>query len=71
MNADLDRAILAAHDTGDRPALIRLYTNAAEASGDIDAQAYFLTIAYVYALEGGAPEAGPLYARLRSIGREH
>lgn len=73
MSAALDAALLAAHDAGDRAALIRLYTKAAdqkEAAGDIDAACFYLTHAYVFALESGAAEARALNARLADHGRE-
>lgn len=70
MTQALDRAILSAHDADDRPALIAHYTRAADLNTDPDAHAYFLTIAYVYALETGDPAANRLYARLRQLGRE-
>lgn len=71
MNDRLDRAILAAHAADDPQALITLYTRAADDCSDLSAQAYFLTIAYVYALETGDPVAAHLQARLRGMGREH
>jgi hypothetical protein len=68
--AALDAALLAAHTAGDEAALMRLYTLAAEAAGEIDAACFFLTQAYVFALATGAPEAGALHARLLARGRE-
>jgi hypothetical protein len=66
----LDAALLAAHDNGDRAALIRLYSEAAESTADPDAAGFYLTHAYVFALEAGAPEAEALHARLKAEGRE-
>ena len=37
---------------------------------EIDAACFFLTHAYVFALEAGASEAGVLHARLKAQGRE-
>ena len=71
-NPDLQAALLAAHGAGDRAALIRLYTDAAdltEAAGDDGRAAFFLTHAWVFALEAGAPEAALLRQRLKESGR--
>lgn len=70
----LDAALLAAHASGDYAALVDLYTKAAdeaETSGDIDAACFFLTHAYVFALEAGSPVAKVLHARLVAHGREN
>ncbi len=67
--AGLDAALCAAHARGDRRALVGLYSTAgARATGD--AAAFYLTHAYVFALEAGDPRAGPLRARLVEMGRE-
>lgn len=66
----LEEAILAAHAAGDRRALAALYARAADSLTDLDAACFFLTQAYVFALEAGAPEAAPLHARLKAHGRE-
>ncbi|MEQ8897960.1 MAG: hypothetical protein RID23_12785 [Roseovarius sp.] len=66
----LDAQLLAAHDGDDRFALIRLYTQAADITNDIDAACFFLTYAYIFSLEVGAPEAFDLHARLKAHGRE-
>ncbi|MEM7668998.1 MAG: hypothetical protein AAF317_07570 [Pseudomonadota bacterium] len=71
--AELDRAILDGHASDDRPALVRLYATAAdraEASGDEDATCFFLTQAYVFALETGHDTVDDLHARLLRHGRE-
>lgn len=68
--SDLDDRLLAAHAHGDRAALVALYTEAAEAAGDDQARYFYLTHAYVYALEAGAPEAPALRTRLVAAGRE-
>jgi hypothetical protein len=67
---DLDQRLLEAHARDDRPALIRLYAEAGETANDLDAACFYLTHAYVFALEAGAPEAGRLHARLKAAGRE-
>lgn len=68
--SDLDSRLLAAHARGDRAALVALYTEAAEAAGEEQARGFYLTHAYVYALEAGAPEAPALRALLVAAGRE-
>jgi hypothetical protein len=72
--AALDAALLAAHDADDRGALVTLYldaANAEDAAGAVEAACFFLTQAYVYALETGSPLAGPLNRRLAALGRDH
>ena len=69
----LDQDLLAAHAAGDHAALVRLYAAAADASaaaGRGDAAAFYLTHAYVFALQEGLPEAARLHARLKAEGRE-
>jgi len=61
--------LLAAHARDDRAALITLYTQAADAAGDSDAMCFFLTHAYIFALELGDPAADGLHDRLRAHGR--
>ena len=61
-----------AHGRRDHLALVQLYTEAAdrnEALGDVDAACFFLTHAFVFALEQGAPEAKALNKRLADHGR--
>ncbi|MEL6608413.1 MAG: hypothetical protein AAFO58_09690 [Pseudomonadota bacterium] len=65
----LDEQLLAAHEAGDKAALIALYTQAAETAGTQDARLFFLTQAHVFALDAGAPEEPQLRARLRAAGR--
>lgn len=66
---DLDNALLAAHAAGDRAGLARLYVTAAEGA-EHDAASFFLTQAYVFALDAGDPAAPALRARLVALGRE-
>ncbi len=69
----LDRALLAAHAAGDGAALARLYAQAAdeaEARGQEARAGFYLTHAYVFALEQGDAAAGALHARLKALGRE-
>ncbi len=71
--AALQTAMLTAHDAGDTPRLVALYTEAAdhaEAVGDINACCFYLTHAYVFALEIGDPAADALHNRLKAYGRD-
>ena len=70
MSVDLHARMLAAHARPDPAALIALYTEAADAANDLDASCFFLTHAYVFALEAGAPQAPHLHRRLAVHGRE-
>jgi len=68
--SDLDDRLLAAHEADDRALLVKLYTEAADHANDADACGFYLTHAYIYALEAGAPQAASLCARLVLMGRE-
>ncbi len=65
----LQDRLLAAHDHDDRRGLIALYAEAADAAADIDAACFYLTHAYIYALEMGVPAQDQLYLRLKAHGR--
>jgi hypothetical protein len=67
---DLDQRLLAAHDADDHKALVGLYTLAADAASDLDAACFYLTHAYIYALEQNHRDADTLRARLKAYGRE-
>ena len=70
--ADLERRLLAAHDAGDIAALSCLYRRAAreaDAAGERDRAAFYLTHAWVFALEAGHDAAEGIHATLRSWGR--
>ncbi|MGR3320968.1 MAG: hypothetical protein ACU0DK_03435 [Pseudooceanicola sp.] len=67
--AELNAAILAAHAAGDRVALAALYAQAAGGAGEAE-RAFFLTQAYVFALECGDATAAALRAQLVALGRE-
>ena len=67
---DLNATILDAHARDDRRVLVGLYTRAADRAEAVDEECFFLTYAYIYALEIGHPEAGTLKARLVGYGRE-
>lgn len=60
----LDAKLLAAHAAQDGRALIPLYCEAARAAPDALAEGFYLTQAYIFALEAGAPEAPKLKAAL-------
>lgn len=66
----LNEALLAAHETANKAALVDLYAQAATLADSEDAEAFFLTNAYVFALDCGAPDADRLWSRLRDLGRE-
>jgi hypothetical protein len=67
--AALDAALLSAHAREDRAALIGLYGEAAETSAGA-AAAFYLTHAYVFALEAGDSRATVLKGRLVEIGAD-
>jgi hypothetical protein len=70
--SDLDRRLLEAHASGGADALSRLYHEAsrlADGAGDRDRAAFFLTHAWIFALEAGTPLAETLRDRLRDWGR--
>lgn len=66
----LDDRLLDAHARDDRAALVGLYTRAAETARDRDAACFYLTHAYVFALERGDARAAELHGRLKAAGRE-
>ncbi len=65
----LDERLLEAHARGDRAALVALYTQAADQAPDTDAACFYLTQAYVFALELGHPAAAALYQQLKAHNR--
>ncbi len=67
---DLNAQLLAAHAAGDHLALVALYAQAADGAADVNAACFFLTQAYVFALEQNAPQVAALRARLAAEGRE-
>lgn len=66
----LDDMLIAAHECEDRTALVGLYAQAADSVNDLDAACFYLTHAYVFALEVGDARASDLHARLEAEGRE-
>lgn len=67
---DLEARLLAAHDRGDQPALVALYVEAADQARSQQAGYFYLTHAYIHALELGHAAAPALRARLVAAGRE-
>jgi hypothetical protein len=65
----LDAALLAAHGQGNGRALVGLY-EAAAAGADGVARAFYLTHAYVFALERGDERAAALKTALVEIGAD-
>lgn len=68
--ADLNARLLEAHAAGDKQALVTLYAQAADGSADPGESWFFLTQAYVFALELDHPDLPALKARLVAAGRE-
>jgi hypothetical protein len=66
----LDADLIAAHETGDLHRLARLYARAADEASDENAAAFYLTHAYVFALDAGLDTAPQLRDRLILMGRE-
>lgn len=69
----IDAELVAAHERGDGPTLAGLYEAAAalkDEHGDVDAACFFLTQAYVFALEAGLERSWALRNRLIAHGRE-
>lgn len=64
---ELDARLLAAHARDDKEALVLLYTQAADAAEsrhDTQAARFYLTHAYVFALDTGSAEYSSLKLRL-------
>ncbi|MCP4819585.1 MAG: hypothetical protein GY883_10385 [Shimia sp.] len=70
MSDTLEARLLAAHTAGDQLSLISLYVEASEAAQTEEARSFYLTHAYVFALEMGDPRAEKLGARLKDMGRD-
>lgn len=69
---DLNDALHAAHHAGDTETLVRLYRAAGEAALTTNETqgCFYLTHAYVFALEAGLAQANDLHTTLKSLGRE-
>ncbi|SLN48575.1 hypothetical protein PSA7680_02505 [Pseudoruegeria aquimaris] len=70
--AEIEAALLAAHAARDGPALVGLYREAAllVLPAESDRAAFYLTQAFIFALEAGDARAEELRARLHALGRE-
>ena len=70
--SELEANILAAHRAEDKALLAKLYWDASRmfsATGDDDAEGFFLTHAWIFALDAGLPEAKQYRTRLVELGR--
>ena len=70
--AELESALLAAHSSGDSAALVELYSRAAQLAQeeqDIERAGFYLTHAWIFALECGHCQADALREDLRAQGR--
>lgn len=65
----LNDKLLSAQDRGDKPALVTLYAEAADDAEGLDAACFYLTHAYIFALEIGHEDTDKLHARLNTHGR--
>ena len=73
MNDKLDRQLIAANLAKDNISLIALYQHAAEiceAKGAVDETCFFLTQAYVFALQEGSSQSRQLKEKLVAYARE-
>ncbi|WP_238371168.1 hypothetical protein [Heliomarina baculiformis] len=66
----LETRLLEAHAQDDRTALVALYAEAADTANNPTASGFYLTHAYVYALETAHPLAEKLHSRLVAEGRD-
>ena len=66
----LNDDIIKAHNEGDNWKLISLYTQASNSANSTDLESFFLTQAYVLALEQNHPAQRQLKSRLVAFGRE-
>ncbi|MCH2094901.1 MAG: hypothetical protein MK160_07250 [Rhodobacteraceae bacterium] len=68
--AALEGCLLQAHEAGDKQALVSLYAQAADAANSIEAKAFFLTQAYVFALDCAHQDRAGLHSQLVAMGCE-
>lgn len=66
---DLNTRLLQAHQDNDKQALVDLYSEAADLADDADTRAFFLTHAYIFALEVDHPSATVLHSLLKAMDR--
>ena len=72
-DAVLDAAMLAAHESNDLEQLVAFYQKAGLsriATNDVDAGCFYLTHAYIFALEAGMSQAKEIHRTLVAYGRE-
>ena len=65
----LDDTLIAAHETSDFWALVALYEQAADVAPQRDAACFYLTQAYVFALDTNHPARSRIFDRLKAEGR--
>lgn len=68
--SELNQRLLEAHATGDKAALVALYHEAAQGTVDPDVACFYLTQAYVFALETSHADTQQLHQLLKTAGRE-
>ena len=68
--SDLKAKLLAAHSAGDKSQLVHLYKEAADQAESDQTAGFYLTHAYVFALELGHPNAPAIRTILVAMGRE-
>ena len=71
--AELNAALLGAHDRNDKETLVTLYRKAGQNfldAGEIDAGCFYLTQAYIFALDTDHDTAPDLHRLLVTHGRE-
>lgn len=68
--SDANARLLAAHASGDTAQLVALYRDAARAADTEDQAGFYLTFAYVFALESGHPDIEAIRSELIAMGRE-
>ena len=66
----LDDALIQAHAQGDKIALVALYREAASKTSEGRAKRFYLTQAYIFALEIGTTEVARLKADLVHLGAD-
>lgn len=69
----MDAALIEAHRRGDKEALVDLYERAGSDAldiGNIEAGCFYITHAYIFALETGSKATGRLHGLLTRLGRE-
>lgn len=70
MSATLDQLLLNAHERGDKSALVSLYAQAADQAATDEARYFYMTHAFIFALDTGHASAEGLRDKLRAAGRE-